>query len=312
MTGPERGRTSLRLELARLGLRWLLKRRSHHQNLAQARQAFRAMRFFIPRPPRRVETTAVDAGGVKADWIVTPPSHRDRHVLFLHGGGYRVGAPSTYRHLTWRIAEAARARLLVIDYRLAPEHPFPAAVEDAFAAYRWLLANGAEPRRLVVMGDSAGGGLALALLLKLRDDGLPLPAAAAVLSPWTDLASTGASLSANARSDPVINADEIPKFAADYLAGADPRNPYASPLYGDPTGLPPTLIQVGGDEVLRDDAARMADNMRRAGCQVDLQIWPRVPHVWHLLAPILPEARAAIAQIGAFVGRTLEANAIKT
>jgi len=312
LTAPERGRTSLRLELVRLGLRWFLKRRSHHQNLAQARQTFRAMQLLIPRPPRRVQTTPVDAGGVKADWIVTPASQRDRHILYLHGGGYRVGAPSTYRHLTWRIAEAARARLLVIDYRLAPEHPFPAAVEDALAAYRWLLANGAEPRKLVVMGDSAGGGLALASLLKLRDERLPLPAAAVALSPWTDLASTGASLSANARSDPAINADEVPKFAADYLAGADPRNPYASPLYGDPTGLPPTLIQVGDDEVLRDDATRMADTMRRANCQVELQIWPRVPHCWHLLAPILPEARAAIDDIGAFVARALQADVVKT
>jgi epsilon-lactone hydrolase len=304
---PAAGRTSLRLELVRLGLRWFLKRRSHHQNFAQARQAFRAMRWLIPRPPRRVRTMAVDAGGVPADWVVAPASLPDRHVLYLHGGGYRVGAPSTYRHITWRIAEAARARVLVIDYRLAPEHPFPAPVEDALAAYRWLLAEGAAPGRLIVMGDSAGGGLTLALLLKLRDEGLPLPAAAVAISPWTDLAVTGASLRLNAQADPMINADEVPKFAADYLAGADPRNPYASPLYGDPAGLPPTLIQVGSDEVLRDDAMRMAEKMRGANCQVDLQIWPRAPHCWHLLAPILPEARAAIDDIGAFIARTLGA-----
>ncbi len=226
-------------------------------------------------------------------------------MLYLHGGGYRLGSPATYRHFTWRIATAARARLLVLDYRLAPEHPFPAALDDALAAYRWLAANAAG--RHVVMGDSAGGGLALALLLRLRDAGLAPPDAAVVLSPWTDLALTGASLQTNAEADPMLNADDLPAFAADYLAGADPRNPYASPLYGDPTGLPPTLIHVGGDEILYDDAVRMAEKMRTAGCAVELRIWPRMPHVWHLLAPMLPEAKFAIADIGAFVERVLAA-----
>jgi acetyl esterase/lipase len=193
----------------------------------------------------------------------------------------------------------------VIDYRLAPEHPFPAALEDAVSYYCWLLAEGADPRQIAVIGDSAGGGLALALLLKLRDSGLPLPAAAVVLSPWTDLALTGASLTLNAKFDALVHAEDVPKFAADYLAGADPRHPYASPLYGDPTGLPPTLIQVGSEEVLRDDAVRMAEIMQRAHCQAELQIWPRMPHVWHLFAPILPEAREAIVEIGKFVQRTL-------
>jgi monoterpene epsilon-lactone hydrolase len=218
---------------------------------------------------------------------------------------YRLGAPSTYRHFTWRIASAAQARVLVIDYRLAPEHPFPAALEDTVSYYCWLLAEGADPRQIAVIGDSAGGGLALALLLKLRDSGLPLPAAAVVLSPWTDLALTGASLTLNAKLDAMVHAEDVSKFAADYLAGADPRHPYASPLYGDPTGLPPTLIQVGSEEILRDDAVRMAEMMQRANCQAELQIWTRMPHVWHLFAPILPEAREAIAEIGKFVQRTL-------
>ena len=295
---------SLRAELARVGLRWFVRRRSHFETVEQARQRFRAMEMLIPRPPLGTRTTAVDAGGAKAEWVITPASRDDRQMLYLHGGGYRLGAPATYRHFTWRIANAARARLLALDYRLAPEHPFPAALEDALAAYRWMWADG---KHTLVMGDSAGGGLALALLLKLRDERLPLPPAAVALSPWTDLALTGASLYANAAADPMLNADELPRFAAEYLAGADPRNPYASPLYGDPTGLPPTLIHVGGDEILRDDAVRMADKMRAAHCQVELQIWPRMPHVWHLLAPVLPEAKFAIANIGAFVERTLQA-----
>src|SRR5262249_31925056 len=150
-------------------------------------------------------------------------------------------------------------------------------------------------------GRSAGGGLALSLLLRLRDHGIPLPAAAVALSPWTDLALTGPSLRLNAKSDPMLNADAPRKFVTDYLAGADPHTPYASPLYGDLTGLPPTIIQVGSDEVLRDDAVRMADRMRAAGCRVDLEIWPRMPHVWHAFVPLIPEAGRAIAQIGAFV-----------
>jgi monoterpene epsilon-lactone hydrolase len=298
-------RPSLRAELARVALRWFVRRRSHHQTIEQARNMFRAVEILIPQPPRGTRTTRVDAGGVKAECIATPASRTDRHALYLHGGGYRVGAPATYRHFTWRLANAMHAHLLVIDYRLAPEHPFPAALDDALSAYRWLLAGGAH--RLAVIGDSAGGGLALALLMKLRDEGLPLPTAAVALSPWTDLALTGESITSNAAADPMLNADDLPKFAADYLAGTDPRNPYASPIYGNPSGLPPTLLQVGSDEILRDDAVRMADNMQRAKCDVELQIWPRMPHAWHLLAPVLPEARLAIACIGAFVERNMQA-----
>ncbi len=302
MTVP--GRASLRAEIARLGLRRFVRRRSHRQNIDEARARFRAMEMLIPHPPRSTRTTAIEAGGVPAQWVETPASRADRQVLYLHGGGYRQGTPATYRHFTWRLAHAARARLLALDYRLAPEHPFPAALDDALAAYRWMQSPGA---RTLIMGDSAGGGLALALLLKLRDERLAQPAAAVALSPWTDLALTGASLESNAAADPMLNADDLPGFTADYLAGADARNPYASPLYGDPSGLPPTLIHVGSDEILRDDAIRMADKMRAAHCQVELLVWPRMPHVWHLLASVLPEAKAAIADIGDFIERALQA-----
>ena len=299
------GRISLRAKFVRLGLSWLVKRRTRHETLEQSRRRLLVMEAVIPHPPRGTETITINVGGVSADQVITPASRPNRHVLYLHGGGYRLGAPSTYRHLTWRIASAAQAQVLVIDYRLAPENPFPAALEDAVSYYCWLLAEGADARQIVVIGDSAGGGLALALLLKLRDSSLPRPAAAVVLSPWTDLALTGASLTLNAKLDAIVQAEDAPIFAADYLAGTDPRHPYASPLYGDPTGLPPTLIQVGSEEVLRDDAVRMAENMQRAHCQAELQIWPRMPHVWHFLAPILPEAREAIAEISKFVQRTV-------
>jgi acetyl esterase/lipase len=196
---------------------------------------------------------------------------------------------------------ATRAVVVIVDHRLAPEHPYPASLDDAVNAYRALLADGADPQRMTVMGESSGGGLMLAMLLKLRDEGTPLPAAAVALSPWTDLALTGHSMKLNAKADPMIRSEEGPRLASQYLAGADPRTPYASPLYGDPAGLPPTLIQVGSDEVLLDDSVRMAERMRAAGCQVELEIWPRMPHAWHVWARMMPEAHAAIDRIGAFV-----------
>lgn len=297
----ETSHISFRAKLVRLGLWLTIKRRAYLQSLDHVRRNSRTMEFLTPRPARRVTTTTVEIDGVKADQISTPDTLPGRHLIYLHGGAYRLGAPSTYRHFTWRIASAARASVLVVDYRLAPEHPFPAGLDDALSCYRWLLARGGDTRRLAIVGDSAGGGLALALLLKLRDDGVPLPAAAVALSPWTDLALTGASLTANAGKDAMVIPDDIPTYVADYLAGADPRNPYASPLYGNLTGLPPVLIQVSSNEVLRDDAVRVADRLRDAGCEVDLQVWPQMPHVWQMFVPVLPEARRAIAAIGTFL-----------
>jgi epsilon-lactone hydrolase len=293
---------SLRSEVVRLGVRWFMKR-PRRPTVDAARRRIIAAERWIPSPPAGTEVSPVKAGVVRGEFVTTPTSLPDRHVLFLHGGGYVTGSPPLYRNFTWRIAAAARARVLAIDYRLAPEHPFPAALDDAMAAYRWLLAGVASPRRIAVLGDSAGGGLALALLLRLRDGGLELPAAAVALSPWTDLALSGTSFSLNARSDPMLNAAEARLFADCYLAGADPRNPYASPLYGDTVGLPPTLIHVGSDEILYDDAVRMAENLRVAGCHVEIEVWRRMPHVWHLFAPALPEAGRAIVRIGAFTDR---------
>lgn len=296
---------SLRAELVRLGARRFIKGHDY-QPAEQSRRYLRNMEALTPRPPLGTTTVRLNAGGVSADRIAVLNSHASRHVLFLHGGAYRAGAPSNYRHFTWRIAKATRATVVAIDYRLAPEHPFPAALDDAVNAYRWLLSEGATAANTLFMGDSAGGGLTLATLLKLRDDGLPLPAAAVALSPWTDLALTGASLKLNARSDPMLNAEQLPAIAAEYLAGADPRLPYASPLYGDPVGLPPIVIHVGGDEILRDDAVRMHERLCRGGCLAELEIWPRMPHCWHLFAPMLPEARRAITNIANFARRHLQ------
>jgi epsilon-lactone hydrolase len=294
--------TSLRAEIVRLGSRLLLKRGNRSDlSVAEGRQRLQRLQRLVPRPPAGAVRELVDAGGVPAERVTMPQSHADRDILYLHGGGFVTGSASLYRHLTWRLAAAAQARLLAIDYRLAPEHPFPAALDDAVAAYRFLLADGADPRRIAVIGDSAGGGLALSLLVRLRDEGEALPAAAVALSPWTDLALTGPSLVANAAADPMLNPAMLPALVGLYLDGADPRHSYASPLYADPAGLPPVLLHVGSDEILRDDAVRMAERLRLAGCKVILEVWPRMPHVWHVFATVMPEARRAIAGIGAFL-----------
>jgi epsilon-lactone hydrolase len=297
---------SLRAEMVRLGLRWFVKRRSNPKSaVAAQRRQLAMLGWLVPPTPRGTVVERLDLDGVKAVRIAHKASRHDRLVLYLHGGGHVSGKPALYRDFTWRIAEATRARVVILDHRLAPEHPFPAALDDAVTAYRALVAGGAAPSRMAVMGESAGGGLALAMLLRLRDEDTPLPAAAAVFSPWTDLALTGASMRDNAEADPMIQSREAPRLAACYLAGADPRTPYAPPLYGDPVGLPPTLFQVGSDEVLRDDSVRMAARMRAAGCEVELEVWPRMPHAWQLWARVMPEARTALEHVGKFVERRM-------
>jgi epsilon-lactone hydrolase len=293
---------SLRGEALRLAVRLFIKRSTRPEvGIAARRQRLKAYERWVPRPPVSTETHDQPLGGIAAVRVATPASLPDRHILYLHGGGYTCGSPALYRHLLWRFCDAAQARLAAIDYRLAPEHPFPAALDDAVAAWQGLLAEGADPRHCAVIGDSAGGGLALALALRLRDAGGPQPAAVVALSPWTDLAITSRSIDDNAAADPILNAADLAPLAAHYLASANPFDPRASPLYGDARGLPPTLLQVGSDEILHDDAVRMAEHMRAAGCVVALEVWPRMPHVWHAFAPFLPEARRAIARVGGFV-----------
>lgn len=291
-----------RAALVRLGLRVAMRHRVRRRaSVESVRRRLRMFARIVPRPPRGITLTEVDAGGVAAERVTSQVSRPGRHVLYLHGGAYVIGFPALYRDLTWRIAIASQASVLCIDYRLAPEHPFPAALDDAVAAYRWLLAQGAEPRHIAIAGDSAGGGLMLAALMRLRDEGTPLPAAAATVSPWTDLVLTGESFRLNANKDPMVPVEAADRAVDFYLAGADPRHPYASPLYGDPTGLPPTLILAGSDEVLRDDAVRMAEKMRAAGCEVEIEVAPRMFHGWHVFSRVMRESRVAVAKVGAFL-----------
>jgi epsilon-lactone hydrolase len=293
---------SLRAELVRFALRRFFKGRSGPApTIETLRRHYGGLGRLAPRPPRGTLVKRLDLDGVRAVSIATRESRPDRHILYLHGGGHVSGSPELYRDFNWRIAAAARARMLMTYHRLAPEHPYPAAIEDATNAYRALVASGVDPRAMALMGESAGGGLVLGVLLKLRDEGTPLPAAAVTISPWTDLALGGNSYRQNADADPMISNADAARMASYYLGETDPRTPYASPIYGDPTGLPPTLIQVGSDEILLDDSVHMAERMLAAGCEVELEVWPRMPHAWHVWARVMPEARAAIARIGVFV-----------
>jgi monoterpene epsilon-lactone hydrolase len=259
----------------------------------------RAERVFPTAADVAVETVTVPER--PAEWLRPPGVPADAVVLYLHGGGYVLGSPRSHRHLAAALARAAGTPAVLVDYRLAPEHPFPAAVDDAVAAYRWLLGRGLAPGRIVVAGDSAGGGLTVALLLALRGLGLPQPAGAVCISPWVDLTCSGASYLTRQDVDPIVTHESVTTMAQAYAAAADPKAPLLSPLYGDLHGLPPLLVQVGSDEVLLDDALGLAERARAAGVEVALEEWPRMIHVWHWFLPMLDEAQQALDGIGAFV-----------
>ena len=243
----------------------------------------------------------VNAGGVPAEWVAAEGAAAGRAVLYLHGGGYVVGSVRTHRVLMAGLSQASGARVLGLEYRLAPEHPFPAPVEDSVAAYRWLLGEGYDAGNIAIAGDSAGGGLTVAAMVQLRYLGLPMPGAAVCFSPWVDLEGIGESMDANAEIDPMVQREGLAFMAGAYLGGLDPRAPLAAPLYADLQGLPPTLIQVGSAETLLDDATRLAGKTRAAGVDAQLDVWEDMIHVWQLFAPILPEGQQALAQAGEFI-----------
>lgn len=268
--------------------------------LAEMRKGLDAMGGAMPSLPG-ITAQAVDAGGVPAEWIVPADRDAGRVLLYLHGGGYVLGSVQSHRPLIERLAVACRARVLALNYRLAPEAPFPAAVDDAVAAYRWLLAQGTLPAQIAIAGDSAGGGLTLATLVALRDAGAPMPACAAPISPWTDMEGSGETMLTRAAVDPMVQKVPLLQMAGAYLKGADPKHPLASPLQADFRGLPPLLIQVGDAETLLDDARRLEPKLAAAGVEAEIEVWPDMIHVWHLFAPMLSEGREAIGRAGAFI-----------
>jgi epsilon-lactone hydrolase len=295
--------TSIRGRLCRIFNKVLVAPKlSPNLSVAKARRGMEAVAGFA-RPPSntRVEKAALD--GMAAEWVCRNAPHEDRAILYLHGGGYSICSPRTHRELAAYISGFSGAGVLVPDYRLAPEHPFPCALEDARAAYRWLLEKGLRPDRIAIAGDSAGGGLSLATALSLRDAGEPPPASIACISPWTDLALTGESLTTRAARDPILNLPSLKRSAAGYVGSADPRSPGISPLYADLSGLPPLLVHVGSDEMLYDDSIRLVKKAENDHVDATLQVYDRLWHVFHLYARIMPEARNALADFGSFMAR---------
>jgi len=286
-------------------VKWRVKRKLRGvRDYRVARKILRPDPYTIP-PGVRVSPAKV--GGVPGEWVeafseAQPDAKANAKpvLLYLHGGGYFACSAESHRPITVAFAREG-FRVLAPDYRLAPENPFPAAVDDAFASYRGLLGEGYTPDRIVAAGDSAGGGLTMSLLLALRAAGLPLPAGAVLFSPWTDLAATGESIRTNADRCAMFHGPDIAASARYYIGETDPRNPLASSIYADLTGLPPLLFHVGADEVLLDDSTRLAERARAAGVKVEIKIWPVVPHAWQLAPHKIPEARQSLRESATFL-----------
>jgi acetyl esterase/lipase len=292
--------TSLRAQLANRYLRLTIKKKALHLiEPPQLRAYFEARR--IPVYPKTVGIEAVNGADVKGEWHRPRGAYGGRVILYLHGGAYVFGSTGLYRSMTMPMAELAGADLFALDYRLAPEHPCPAAIEDARAAYEWLLKMGTAPGRIVIGGDSAGGGLTLALLQSLRDYGRPMPGGAFVYSPWADLAATGASIAANSARDCMFQEESVRKIAKRYAGALDLKDPRVSPLYGDFRGLCPLLILASEDEMLFDDARRVAAKATDSGVAVRFEPRRGLPHVWPLFYPLYPEAKEALALTGEFI-----------
>jgi epsilon-lactone hydrolase len=285
-------------------IRALIAARPRATEIAQMRLDADARAKAFPLPSD-VSVQPVTANGVRAEWTSTRDADPSNAILYLHGGGYVICSLDSHRHLVAEVGRASGSRTLAIDYRLAPEHPFPAPVEDTVAAYRYLLDSGLKPSRVALAGDSAGGGLVVGALLAIREAGLPLPACGWCISPWVDMEALGESFTDRAAADPTVQKETIQMMAQWYLGGANPRHPHAAPIYGDLRGLPPLLIQVGAAETLLDDSIVLARKAGSADVLVDLQIWPEMIHIWHIFFPMLSAGGRAIASGGTFVRNAL-------
>lgn len=285
-------------------LRFKLKRRATidwNTSVPKLRQKIEKSSGFLGKIPAKFELSPVRIDGLYAEWILPPETAKDKVILYFHGGAYATGSCLAHRPIVAKFVKGSGIGALVFDYRLAPEHPFPAALEDSVAAYHWLLAQGVLPSRIVFMGDSSGGGLCFATLLALKDKSIPLPAAAVALSPWTDLKNNGESWIRNAKVDTLSWKNSQIVFAKYYAKDSDPGLPLISPLYGDLHGLPPVLIYVGGDELLLDDSTRFAEKAKKAGVDVRLRIGQGLFHCYPACSPLFPEARQAMDEICAFI-----------
>ena len=260
--------------------------------------------------PRRITRTEAEIAGRYAEWLTPKDAAADQLFIYWHGGAYIMGNCTTHRQLAGHLARSARVKALVPEYRLAPEHPFPAAIEDAVAIYRELLAAGNQPENIIMGGDSAGGGLTMAALLSLRDAGEPLPRAAFLISPWLDLAGTGESMQTRAGRDPWFKPQHLPTVRSHYCDEADIRHPLVSPVYANVAGLPPLYIQVGSEELLLSDATRIAEAVQETGGDAEIEIWPGMWHVFQLFVHVVPEAKRANAKIAAWLRERLDLPAV--
>ncbi len=287
-------------------LRELIASRPRPADTGARRKAMDENARVFPLDPS-VKVEAVNAGGVAAEWTTSPNADTKRVVLYVHGGGYVFGSTLSHRHLVAEIGQVAGCRALSLDYRLAPEHPFPAPVEDTVAAYRFLLASGIEPRHIAIAGDSAGGGLVVAAMVAIRDAGLNQPACGWAISPWVDMEALGETFATRAATDPTVSKETILDIAKTYLGDADPRSPLAAPIHADLTGIAPLLIQVGAAEVLLDDALKLAGRAGAADVPVRLEIWPEMIHVWHMFHRMLGAGKRAIDVGAAYVRAAMDA-----
>lgn len=256
--------------------------------------------------PRNVDIQPIFIGDMYSEWIRPADVRQGRAILYLHGGGYTMGSCNTHRSLAAWISAASQVSTLLIDYRLAPENPYPAALDDTINAFHYLLDQGIEPAKIIIAGDSAGGGLAIAATLLLRDKKEKLPGGIICISPWADLTMSGETMVTCSKTDPFITRETSILHANRYIGKHDPKSPLISPIFADLSGFPPMIIQVGEYEVLQSDAVRLSENASRTGVDVSLEIWDGMWHVWHMLVGRMPESRRAIDKLGAFVRKCLE------
>lgn len=255
----------------------------------------------MAKMPDGVKAEKINCDGIPAEWLIPANLQNSGVVLYLHGGGYAMGSINTHRALMSRIAVASKTKVFGIEYRLAPENPFPCAIDDAFKAYNWLLQQGFDNSKIVIAGDSAGGGLTAALLIRIRDENAPRPSAGVCLSPWLDLAITGETALTLAAEDPMIDLASVKSFAMYYATKEQHLHPWVSPLYADLTGLPPVYIQVSTSEILLDDTRRFAEKAKTAGVDIQVDYWEKMVHVWQAFGSYLPEALQAIQKLGAYI-----------
>ena len=282
--------------------RALLKRLFYKPlNIDELRESHVRAAKLIQKPPKSVSVEKARINEINMEWVSHKGASDEKVILYLHGGGYVAGLLSMYHTLCGTLSEVSGMRVLLPEYRLAPEHPFPAALEDALSVYDWLLREGYDAKKIIIAGDSAGGGLTLATTLAIRDEGHPLPAALICLSPWTDLTFSGASHETNAEKSVILYPPNLRPWAEAYLAFADPRTPHISPAFADLKNFPPILIQAGEEEILLDDARMVAERAQAAGVDVTLSVYEGMWHVWQTAGMLLPDARKAFEEIGEFV-----------